>query len=77
LDELAERQGDAELAAAAAFARKRRIGPWRSPAERADRREKDLAAMARAGFAYRVVRLVMDADDPAEVEALLAGEGQG
>ena len=37
----------AELHAAWALARRRRLGPWRDPAERAARRQKDLAAMAR------------------------------
>jgi regulatory protein len=39
-----------ELAAAQAFAKRRRLGPHRPSAERADKRQKDLAAMARAGF---------------------------
>ena len=32
--------------------------------ERADRRQKDLAAMARAGFRLDVARQVIDADGP-------------
>ena len=54
----------AELEAAKALARRRRLGPWRHPAERAARREKDLAAMARAGFRLDAARQVIDADGP-------------
>ena len=52
----------AELRAAWALARRRRFGPWRNPAERAARRQKDLAAMARAGFGLDHARQVIDAD---------------
>jgi regulatory protein len=52
------------LAAAAAYARRRRLGPFRRvPEERAERRQKDLAALARRGFGYGVAKQVIDADD--------------
>lgn len=60
--------GDVELAAAVALARKRRLGPWRAAAERAAARPKDLAVLARAGFAYDLARRVIDAEAPAELE---------
>jgi regulatory protein len=66
---LEEEQGDPELAAAVAYARKRRIGPWRPEPERADTRLKDLAALGRAGFSYRVAKQVVEADDPAMLQA--------
>ena len=50
-----------ELAAAHALARRRKLGPYR-PGERAPYRDKDLAALARAGFAYGVAREVIDGD---------------
>jgi regulatory protein len=50
---------DEELAAAHALARRRRLGPYRT-AGRAEFREKDLAALARAGFAFAVARQVID-----------------
>lgn len=50
----------AEMAAAARLARRRKLGPYRDPAARADRRERDLAALARAGFSYDVARTVID-----------------
>lgn len=56
--------GDPELRAAAALARRRRLGPFRPAEARAARRDKDLAALARAGFGYDVARRVIDAEDP-------------
>lgn len=69
LASLAEERPDPELAAAVVHARRRRLGPWRPPAERAEHAARDLAALARAGFSYRVARAVLDAEDPAELEA--------
>lgn len=66
-DALAAREDeheDPEMAAAAALARRRRLGPYRAEAERPARREKDLAALARAGFSYDIARQVVDAADP-------------
>jgi regulatory protein len=60
-----------ELVAAIAYARRRRLGPFRPPDERAGRRVADMRALARAGFDYDVARVVVDAADP---EAL-AGSG--
>ena len=52
-----------ELEAARRYARRRRLGPYRSADEtRAECRDKDLAAMTRAGFAGRVARQVIDAE---------------
>lgn len=42
----------AELEAARAFARKRRLGPHRDAEKRAEYRQKDLAALARQGFSF-------------------------
>lgn len=60
-----------DLAAAASYARRRRLGPYRPPGERQARREKDLAALARRGFRYDIARQVIDAEDTAELETLL------
>ncbi len=69
IERLLAREDDAaELEAAKALARRRRLGPWRHPAERAARREKDLAAMARAGFRLDAARQVIDADGPREAD---------
>ena len=73
LAELAAESGDKDLdlAAGVAFARRRRLGPYRrGAAERA----KELAAFARAGFARRVAEAVLACRDAAAAEALLRRE---
>jgi regulatory protein len=57
----------AELEAAATYARRRRLGPHRrDPEARAERRERDLAALARAGFSYAIAQQIIDADPAPE-----------
>jgi regulatory protein len=56
---------DLELAAAVNLARRRRLGPFRPPETRAAWRERDTATLARAGFAWEVVRRVVEAEDDA------------
>jgi regulatory protein len=51
-----------EWKAATALARRRRLGPWRAK-DRKEHRNRDLAAMARAGFDYELSRKVIDAVD--------------
>jgi regulatory protein len=51
-------EGDEENAARA-FARRRKLGPFR-PGERTPYRDKDLAALARAGFRFDVARRIID-----------------
>ena len=51
-----------EWKAAAALARRRRLGPFRAK-ERKEHRNRDLATMARAGFDYELARRVIDAVD--------------
>ncbi len=57
---------DLEEAAAHAYAKRRRLGPWRRPGTREAHRDRDLAAMARAGFGYALGRRVIEseADEP-------------
>jgi regulatory protein len=63
LDQVALEYEEPELEAAQRYARRRRIGPYRADAKaRAASRNKDLASMARAGFAGRVARQVIDAE---------------
>jgi regulatory protein len=47
---------DAELSAARAYARKRRLGSFRPLAERDEFRRKDLASLVRQGFSFDVAR---------------------
>lgn len=78
LDHVAEEAvADPELVAAVRYVTRRRLGAFRRPEERAVRRDRDLAALARAGFGYDLARRVIDSDDPerlvydAEQEACL------
>ena len=68
LGKLAAQAADPELAAALAYARRRRLGPYRGPETRAARRERDLAALGRRGFAYALARRVIEARDTRELE---------
>jgi regulatory protein len=52
-----------ERQAAIAHARRKRLGPFRAAKDRADKRQRDLAAMARGGFAYELAKKVIDAKD--------------
>src|SRR5436190_19826738 len=69
LDTLRETAPDPDLAAACAFARRRRLGPFRrNPGDR----QRDLAVFARAGFARREAEAVLGCADPESVATLLA-----
>ncbi|WP_183568210.1 RecX family transcriptional regulator [Methylorubrum rhodinum] len=57
----ADAEADTERQAALAYARRRRLGPHRPPGAREANRERDLAAMARAGFPYALARAVIGA----------------
>lgn len=48
-----------ELAAARIAARRKRLGPWSRPGQEQDR-QKQLAALARAGFSMKIARAVID-----------------
>ena len=62
---------DPDLEAACAFARRRRLGPFRrSAADHA----RELGSFARAGFSRRVAEAVLACPDVAAVEALARGE---
>ena len=57
---------DAERQAALAYAKRRRLGPFRKqPADEAQRR-KDFAAMARAGFAYDLAAGILGGEETGE-----------
>jgi len=64
LDSEADDPEEAERTAANRYAQRRRFGPFRQdPEKRAERRVKDIAAMARAGFSVSLAISVIDADD--------------
>jgi regulatory protein len=54
-----EDEAEPDTAAALAFARRRKLGPFRKAARR-ENRERDMAALARAGFNYDIARNVID-----------------
>jgi regulatory protein len=68
--------GESELAAACALVRRRRLGPMRAAPARAAHRQKDLAALARAGFGLDLARRVLALEDEAALAALERGEDQ-
>jgi regulatory protein len=59
-EKLAEDEQD-DLGAAWAFARRRRLGPYRTD-KRAEFRQKDMAAFGRAGFDYRTAKTVVEGE---------------
>lgn len=63
---------EAELDAALAFCRRRRIGPFARAAEDAEARRKALAALARGGFAQGVARRALGMDPETAEDRLLA-----
>jgi regulatory protein len=68
-----EAVADPELAAACAFAKRRRLGPFRARPRPADH-ERELAAFARAGFTPGTAQAVLACADEAAVAALLGRE---
>lgn len=68
LDETGGAGGEADLSAAIALARKRRLGPFGKTAGRKERRMREMAALARAGFGYDIVRKVIDAKNEGELQ---------
>ena len=60
---------DPNLAAALAFARRRRLGPYRAAEPNPEARTRDLAAFSRQGFDYETARRVVDTRDLADLEA--------
>ncbi len=76
---LAERAGEGggELEAACVLARRRRLGPYRAQAARAEFRDRDLGVLARAGFDRDIARRVLAAASPDALEALVREADEG
>ena len=68
LERLKDEDQDPELTAAVTLARKRRLGPFRVSGDREDFKEKDMAALARAGFNYSIAQKIMVAETSEELE---------
>ncbi len=73
LEQLGAIYEDLDLDAACNYARRRRLGPWRIR-DRLERRERDLAALARQGYGYALARQVIDAEDVSVLEAEIQGD---
>ena len=58
--EEAENPEEPDLEAALRFARKKRLGRFRPPEDRADKRQRDMAALGRAGFSWHIAKTVVD-----------------
>lgn len=58
----ADEEENAELEAARALVKRRRLGPYRPEPERHAEREKDLARLARAGFSYAIAIRALEDD---------------
>ena len=67
-----DQMNDPALEAAVTYARKRRFGAYRrNEAKQLERKQKDIAAMMRAGHRYDVVSRVIDCATIDEIEALV------
>ncbi len=75
LEYLTQEGAEPDLRAALAFAKRRRLGPFRPRAERAAAYRRDLAAFARARFSLALARRVLDAPTPEALRAELAAPG--
>lgn len=64
LKALSENSADPDLSAALAYARRRGFGAYRRPDRPGKGLEKELAAMARAGFSFDLAKRVLTADGP-------------
>jgi regulatory protein len=63
--------GEPDLAAAIAYARRRRFGPYRNKEKAPEAKDKELAAFARSGFSYPLARRIVEASDIDELENAL------
>jgi regulatory protein len=60
--------GQPDLAAAIAYARKRRLGPYRRDTGKPENPDNELAALARAGFSYSLALRIVEAQNVDELE---------
>lgn len=67
LASLASENPTPDRSAAIRYARRRRLGPYRTKS-REDYRDRDMAAVARAGFDYETARRVIDAETAESLE---------
>ncbi|MEQ8733629.1 MAG: RecX family transcriptional regulator [Rhodospirillaceae bacterium] len=68
LDIASESIVDPDMEAARAYALRRRFGPYRTTTPSSEQKQKELAALGRAGFRYDVARKIVDATDEDKME---------
>ncbi|WP_255312454.1 regulatory protein RecX [Kiloniella majae] len=68
IDLIQEESNNPDLEAAISYARRRRLGPYRTDDKREERRDKDLAALGRKGFSFAIAERVILAHDIEELE---------
>ena len=71
-----EQEND-DWVAAAAYARRRRLGPYRDPSSREERRQRDLASLARKGFSIEIARAVIEAEDEDALDEIMNDRAGG
>lgn len=64
----ADSMGNPDLEAALTYARRRRLGPFRTSPASQEIKQKELAALGRAGFQYDIARKIIDAESESEIE---------
>ncbi len=62
LDKAFESDTKDDQTAAVILARRKRIGPWRTRGDRDAFRDKDMAALCRAGYGFDIARRIVDGD---------------
>lgn len=70
IEALLEDHRDPDLAAARRYVGRRRLGPYRAEVIREERRDRDLAALSRAGFSFEIARMVIDCETVGALEDL-------
>lgn len=70
IETLDARDPDADFRAACRFIQRRRLGPCR-PGGGTDRKQRDLAALARAGFDYATAKRALDLPDADAIRAAI------
>jgi regulatory protein len=71
LNALKNNTSNPDLKAAFAFAKRRRLGPFRDTDKREERRQRDMASLARGGFDFGTAQRIIDADDVYELEDMI------
>lgn len=61
--------GDADLQAARTYAMRRRLGPFRTDTLTQESKQKELAALGRAGFQYDIARRIVEAETESDIDA--------